>query len=402
MRKIALLIVLCICVSILNNIFCVSANVNVNSKEYSEAFLENQAESVKAYNELLLKFTCIDESEQTVTELAAAKINDEKEIYPDYYGGAYVDEKTGELIVLLTETSTANCNEISSMSSQSSQITYKNCDISFNKMCEVIELITEGIGVLKEKGVIISSIRDDIMNGKVIVSLIGLDEEKKNIVEEYSNCDFLEFEEAEVNTNATTLGGGYLVTGNLGKRATIGFAATRNGVSGYVTAGHLSMYNGMAVTYEGTSIGTVEESSFYNGSSADAAFIKANTNFTPSNLLPTGYTIWAASTWTLPVNTVVYMYGGQSGGLVSGKISSTNSSVQFEDELILTKLWVADYESVGGDSGSPIMFYDGNFSGNLKYTLYGIHTGSASDGSASYISSYKNIVEELGVSAIVE
>ena len=62
-----------------------------------EAFYENQSKSVDNYNEILKAF----ENSNISTCNLNQKQRSENEKYPDYYGGAYIDEKTGGLVVLV-------------------------------------------------------------------------------------------------------------------------------------------------------------------------------------------------------------------------------------------------------------------------------------------------------------
>ncbi|HHV09464.1 MAG TPA: hypothetical protein GXX75_04180 [Clostridiales bacterium] len=99
----------------------------------------------------------------------------------------------------------------------------------------------------------------------------------------------------------------------------------------------------------------------------------------------------------LPTGTGIYMYGADSGlqyGTIdSYNVTSSSGSVTFTD------LVKATYSSQTGDSGSPIVLYDGNHGGVSKVTLIGTHRGTESDGKKTF-SKYLNISNQLGITAL--
>ena len=60
---------------------------------HSNEFFVTQAESIEIYNQLLDSFKATNYSDIGETNL----------IYPDYYGGAYINNETGELIIKIVE-----------------------------------------------------------------------------------------------------------------------------------------------------------------------------------------------------------------------------------------------------------------------------------------------------------
>lgn len=105
--------------------------------------------------------------------------------------------------------------------------------------------------------------------------------------------------------------------------------------------------------------------------------------------------MWAASETLFPVNTFVSMYGAKSG-LQTGKIVSNNYNFGYQNSCM--KQCKADYFTRDGDSGAPILFYEGNYGGKTRYTLLGINKGS--NAGCGVFTPYKNIVKELGVTCI--
>ena len=366
--------------------------------DYSREFYLTQAQSVETYNDILRNFVL-----QSDSAVGRTVINDEEDDeirYPDYYGGAYIEEATGELIVMITEDSEYIYENINMCTD--GEFKYEICDVSYNEMTEIIEKLSEQIEYFDDLGIEITSIQDDILGGVVQVGVNELTERKADIITEVIGCDFLQFVEGENETEVAVAGGGHgIVSTNNGASSTIGFAATRGGVEGWVIAGHAVNAIGEGINIHGTAlIGTAVATAYRNDSTADAAFIRSNGFHIPTNALArTGCYILGASTLDFPVNTVVYMLGNVSG-LTSGRITSTNATTRPSDDIILLNQTRATYASVGGDSGAPILFYDGNFGGKISYTLLGIHHGTGASG--KYFSKYSEIVEQLGVRCIVE
>ncbi len=94
------------------------------------------------------------------------------------------------------------------------------------------------------------------------------------------------------------------------------------------------------------------------------------------------------------------MYGNVSK-LQSGKITNINASVYYDElNITFTKQCSATYYSQKGDSGAPILYYEGNYGGKTCYTICGIQSGYNRELGVSYFSPYKNIVNELGITCM--
>lgn len=177
----------------------------------------------------------------------------------------------------------------------------------------------------------------------------------------------------------------------------------RNGVKGYVTAGHVCKKVGDEISYNGTVIGTVKEHHFYQNSIADCGFIESNGAAYTSGAVMGGYYIDAVAEY--PVNTVIYMYGKKSG-LQNGKICKCNHTYTPPGPNPITVIdhVGADYKSQGGDSGAPVFVYTGWKNGRYTCTLIGIHTAGQHDTKfvGSVFCKYGNIAKKLGITAITD
>ena len=379
------------------NVIAVEREVNALPipTDHGNKFYETQNRSNEVYNHLLQSFS--EQSEVTENQIMELDI---KKCYPDYYGGAYINNETGKLMVLLTDARVANKVEVRNATNNSTNVLFETCEVSLNEMYEVIEILSDKIDDLYELGIEIDSISDDILNQRVVVSIKDCSTEKMGVINNLIECDFLYFENSKgIEEHSASLGGGYRVSAS-GAFSTLGFAATRNGVKGYVVTGHhAGSSTGKVFSYNGTTIGSVTATAYYNNSTADAAFVKSNGNFTPSQVLSNAGSIWGASSSSLAVNTTVYMLGMVSS-LQGGQITSINVTTTSDgDSITIKNQCSANYSSQSGDSGAPILLYDGNFGGS-KYTLVGIHKGRNATQNLSVFTRYSNICSELGVSAI--
>lgn len=344
--------------------------------EYDNEFYITQTESVRIYNEMLEAFS---EENSTVYSLMSETT---EETYPEYYGGAYIDEK-GELVVLVTEMTNSVNAEVRQVTDNSSQVYIESCEVSYNEMCYVIDYLTEKIDALRNQGIIIESISDDIMNGNVTVSIVNLTEEKEKNVRDLIDCSFLEFVNSEsVEEDASSVGGGYGINSTTGS-STAGFAAidTSSGSIGLVVAGHAFPNFADYAYYNNEFVGFVWTTAYYDGSTADASFIMADGDVEITSILKNGGYIMGASTFDAPVNTTVYLYGNKSG-LQSGKITSSNTTLTITSTgMKFTHQCAASYSSQSGDSGAPVLFYEGNYDAKTHYTIRGIHTAHNSTSS---------------------
>ena len=367
---------------------------------HSNEFYVNQSNSIETYNELLtaMRAEANSYSPSSLSSTSTAT-------YPDYYGGAYIDEQTGQLTVLLTETGAVVEDEIARLSGATTGILFQECDISYNDITETVDTLSENIAYFEELGIFIDGISDDILNGKVIVLVQDLNADKENVIKEFVGCDYLYFQNSTGAFPDEAFGGGDSITSlNNNGTSTICCAAERNNQDGFVIAGHAGDIQNEKFKSGSTTIGSVTATAYYNNSTADAAFVRANSGVTPTSIMKNGGDMWAASAYELPVNTTVWKYG-HSTQLTSGQITGTNATVVYENEnthvrYTIKECWTANYASDGGDSGAPVMTFDGNYGSSSKYTLYGIHSGASNSSSTRYLSPYGNIVDELGITCI--
>lgn len=365
-------------------------------KDHSEAFYRKQAESVSAYRKMLEGFSmqpaafAFSEEEETCTD-----------IYPDYYGGSYIEEETGKLVVLIKGDIEECSNEIAQMTEEDSCIVYKPCSVSYNELEKTIDTIFEKQSVLEASGIEIGSVEEKIIENEVLMTIKDFSEEKAEIIRQIIPCGYLQIEEMQAGQEpyecaAFVCAGDMIFSSDAPNQChTYGFAAKKGSASGFVISGHSGKKYGIEVSFGNQVIGMVTDTAYGPLSTADASFVQAR-GIALSNRVANGGVMWAATETLFPVNTAVSMYGAKSG-LQTGKILDTNYSDPLFGNSFL-KQCKADYRCTGGDSGAPVLFYEGNYGGKTRYTLLGIFKGE-SHGYAVF-TPYKNIVKELGVTCI--
>ena len=179
--------------------------------------------------------------------------------------------------------------------------------------------------------------------------------------------------ETEVNVNA-----GDKISFS-GGSASVGYRVKRDGVVGFVTAGHAANSVGKSIMYNGTTIASCEATQ--QSGNADAAFCAiTNSDYSPTNTL-SGTSNTLSTTISEPgVGTVINKIGMKTGH-TSGKVLSTNVTITFSSGATISNLTSADYESGPGDSGCVVYSYIGSTGARL--TL-GIHTGASGSGTRYY------------------
>lgn len=339
-------------------------------------------------------------------------------VYPEYYGGAYLNDD-GNLVVVMTDMSDkATVQEVT----QNTKLTVQHGAVSLNTLMATYELIWNTYVAYKEmyKGVDESEISPEMKcyldnfvgvgvkqsENAVLVDLMNTDEktiacvkqflpdveyvriaEHENILDEQG-----EFQSANIvnNTSATSLlmssvvyqpGNPVHIAGE--ENCTIGFRCKilDDGVykHGFVTAAHgVGILSG-TIVYEGNTSGTnngVIVGRVYGGQlggTLDASLVILEDQTTPiSDSAINGAIItdiFFTADETLE-GTTAYMVGYKSG-VLSGKVKSV--SYTYEDKetgLILNDLVKCDYKGDFGDSGGVVYAQGAN--GNY---IIGIHRG---------------------------
>ncbi len=358
-----------------------------------EAFLRGEQESIEKYG---LDFLVKQENsylnhEKLMKSFNMSKSNDS--IYPDYYGGSYIDNN-GNLVIYIKDIDISQDKFQKSIDTELgiNDFTVKSAMYSYNELNSVMDMLNSYK----------SNNPDDIVannfniywlsdrENTIVVELDEMNEEQISLFKKaVIDSPIITFKESEgtpvkqVNVNP-----GQKISRSTFD-ASMGYRAKKNGVVGIVTAGHFASLNAL-INVSGTDIGKV--TARQESGSVDAAFIEiTNSSYTPTNTL-NGTSNTLSTTISQPgVGTVINKLGYKTGA-TTGKILSTNVSITL-DGINHTNLTSADYTSDYGDSGGIIYSYIS--STNTRYTL-GIHCAEV--GSTTYYIKADEINSALGTS----
>ena len=372
-------------------ILCVLFALTIMASSYSEETENETKNEILGYSieYFEIQAKCLIEYERIVNSFET----DDKgnTVYPDWYAGAFMDHEKGQIVIYTTDFTELKC--LQQLSVNEELIRYEYRPHSRNELDRVVSKISGLIDELKQKDIIIYGVYTDEVESAVHITIEKIEGNTHSLLSSLLDCDFLIIEQGEEEQEEVNIGGGYPLN-----NGTLGFAASRNGVNGYVISGHVGHPNGTPLYYSGTSIGGVQYNSYYNGSTADAAFVLSNGNFGRTSAVYTGGRIISASTVALPTGTTVVKSGkatGQTvGSITSINQTSTSNGISFYNQTR------TNYSSDNGDSGGPVMVYYGISNGQTLYKLVGIHRSSTD--SYAVFSPYANIWNEIGAVVYIE
>ena len=111
--------------------------------------------------------------------------------FVEYFGGAYIDE-TGRLIIKVVNGNEEEINVIRSLLGEKGYgISY--CEYSYSELIKVVKLIGENGAKLRDSGVKLFNVREDVADNKVVVGIAGYTDEDIKKVKEVADVPFLKF-----------------------------------------------------------------------------------------------------------------------------------------------------------------------------------------------------------------
>lgn len=325
----------------------------------------------------------------------------DKVLFPDYYGGAYVNDK-GKLIILVTEKPGYYKQIFREILGHKDFLVHK-CNYSYNELNNCMNEIDE----YRDKN---SEYFRDVSNlyyisdseNRIYVTLKNISksniEEFKEKVNHFSGIEFIESDgefyfASELNPGRPTLN--VKLTGG-GAATTLGYRAKRNGVEGVVVAGH-SFKNGDRLHFDDVTstayIGTATTPIV--GGSVDCAFVPVDIG-TPSNIIYGTQYVLSAQTSSPGAGTFVNFKGRHTtrgGNIVNTRASATfrfkddTSRVYNYTNLTNVNLPVAVQH---GDSGGIVYSYVS--STNTRYNVGNIVGYGTEDGLSYYAKTPETIL----------
>lgn len=304
-------------------------------------------------------------------ELKFRIANSQEILYPDNYGGTYINENDELVIQLVRNEKNINSLKYNSSSGEISlddSVIKEYVEHSYNDLNDINDLITKYFLKNGVKNTNFVANYVDVFSNKVIVELKNISlEEQEKFKNEVIDSDLIEFKLGErISTTATYKAGSRYTydaafekdgktINKMNSSCSVGARAKRNGAVGYITAGHCFGYMDYTVTSSKINNGTYVTRSY--SSSMDAAFVKLSSGNSLSNdLNDMGYQASFINTTGQNYFISGTMVGkdGYAGKFGSGIIGSLNYSVTDNDGYYHSGLVKANITTILGDSGGPV------------------------------------------------
>lgn len=311
-------------------------------------------------------------------------------MYPDYYGGMYIDE-FGVLNILVKDELSLTRSVVTNII-DSEDVILHSCLYSYSELRDVLKCIdTYNLENLdSEVCKNFKSAKLDDRNNRIVIELRDCSSDRvldfKNSV---INSPMIVFEQSLNEPVEHSLRSGSPVYWNRNGvlyQATMGYRAMLSGVVGWVTAAHAFQQGESVYNISSQQVGMCRKH-VYQGS-VDAAFCQSLGGDSTPELGLVGGASLSSSTTPIVVGMPVTMYGSKTGSNW-GSITNSSMSLPTESGVYLSDVAMASYYSEGGDSGAPIVYSQNG----INYVV-GIHHGKY--GGEPIVIKESNIRSQLG------
>lgn len=295
-------------------------------------------------------------------------------IYPDYYGGMYLNDD-GLLTILTVSDDTSLYRKEFEQRCKGDNFKLKSCKHSLNELNDGIEVIKDKItssGQSLIKELTIKSFWISDKNNELHIGLSDCSSDKinefKTIFGDLPNLVFDKIEDIKYEQDVDA---GTPINTKFGSsNSSFGYRAIRDGEMGFVMSGHAAISMGIVSLYDDVNnecgqIKAIDES-------VDAAFCALFSDFTATNLTFDRF---------IPLNPVVEnVYFGSEVSLCgrfnsgSGTVMSTNYNYVGSSGVMIWGAVQATYTSRPGDSGGVIY-------GTNSHNIAGIHAAGITSSS---------------------
>lgn len=323
-------------------------------------------------------------------------LRSEGKIYPEYYGGSYIEN--GNFVVLVTE-DTTECRGKLLTRTKSQDFLVKPCKFSYNELLDVHKIVLDFF-MNEENNRLISEISINSLGisakgNSIFISLNELTPEKIALFKSrVVDSPIITFEQAHgqiVAQAASIVPGGHvsLIPGGLG--GSTGYRAKMGTTTGIVASGHVLSTLNAKVYRNTTLIGTVKKVQL--SGSVDAAFVALDSGFEGTNSIGTTSVLTSIEVLGEGGKVSLRGYYNQSDGVIYNTGVACNVKIQSTGKIVrISNCTRCKYNSQNGDSGGLI------YSTNRNNTV-GIHEGADEDPNGySYYVLAHSINDALGLS----
>lgn len=376
-----------------NSLAIVDIEEMMQTEEFKESLNKSLEEKFGAnYQEIIEKNSQSVEKAKTIDGMFMKTRSDET-IYPDYYGGMYIDDNEDLVVQIVRDKiPEKNSTEYEAYLKMLNNSKAEYVKYSYNELKNVLDSINDYAESNLEVLSYFESAYVDLDLNRVVVSLKNNDfVERKAFINLTNNTDFLSFIESSDTEPTATFSPGSAV-----KSCTMGFRAIYNGQPGIVTAGHCVMDKNAKGEYEYIAgIGPVTERII--SGSVDVAFIESAEDLSLTNTLK--YSIYPTTSLSTSFVSSFVVKGqiigkvGMKSGAKTGKITQTSMTLTNSSYGVLTDMVEADAYNDNGDSGGPIFTIN-----KTAGDILGIVHGRPTNGNTTRYTKLDNIRKKMNIS----
>lgn len=335
-------------------------------------------------------------------ENVSRSLDDRKLLYPDYYGGSYIDD--GKLVVNVCDDDGLITDRLRSMA-QSDDIIIHFCEYSYNHLLDVMSKIRKfcADNITNPLALNIDSYSLEDKGNIVLVNLLSCTDADiksfKECVCDDSSISFMEADAPSVLLSSVNPGEGlYYEKNGDGElhRSSVGYRCKINNVVGFVTAGHSLEYSGIKVykDFNGTSSYFGESTVSVQEGPVDAAFVKLYSGFDMTGIVGEGELYPVAMTPAVGTTINLRSFNGHA----YGPITCINKEVNYKENGVVqtfTGLIEANFDRkvIKGESGGIVYAID---SSTKRRFIVGILNGGSNVETRFYISKALEINKKLG------
>ena len=294
---------------------------------------------------------------------AAFNINQEKRMFPEGYGGAYISDDNTLVIKVLEGFDSFRRKTIDIMTGY--DVLFEITDIS----CEELFALADNIAKQTMTYHAIQKVTISQKNSSIV---LGIDSKALSTGDEIGLLSaiiknrHIKVTESCPETASALVNGDRLYRssgGILYSHGTMGYCGTYQGQPVVITAGHVSKNQTLYFGYS-NQVGSVLQQVYYHGATGDYAIIKVNNTVTNplTNQIYTGSGIGTITSYSTAYNTLdqqIVLKYGITTGVTGGTVTGYNPYVVYDDGTVRIYGLVEVTNSTipfctDGDSGGPV------------------------------------------------
>lgn len=368
--RLLLAIVLAFSLSVQSFAVSESADIPVSAPaDYSE-------KESRAFNTYMALLTEWCEDKDNISDLTA--------VFPDYYGGCYINENHDFVIQIVGSIDDAISDLKSFIDTDS--VIFEEVKYSYNTLLEEKNRISGEMMTMKTKtSEMITAVGIAGKENSIILyadsnKMNSYKSSKSNMLDGITEFENVIIDSTSTETEPNNLDSGMAYPGDMGSTSNAVFSAgfwctDLLGRLGIITSAHAGVYTNVSVGFSGSYFG--ECSQYQCAGNVDAAFVlRENISVYPANFVP-GHNIVLSNQVIngAPIGMTIYTRGCGSGAR-TGVVEAVNVTTNYG----VYNTYVASNYCFPMDSGGIAVIYANN-----QYYIAGIITGATSNNKADIV-----------------